>query len=337
MAAGITISSKERDRIRASFLEEKIATFHRAGKKVPRGYRDAFKSNSPTARAWLNITSNGPQKGRSGASVDAEWLCPVLGRHRFTARVGVRPYRGRATNGRKDTSKPWGPRNFQWVKPKEQPEPPEGDGLTAAERVQARKALAARRREHGEFLVHRAKLEFGLDLARELFKRPGTSGLYRIWKNIISRCEAPRNHNYSNYGGRGIEVAPLFSSLNEFAFEDYVFYACSCPELGPRPGPEYSTERKDVDGNYEVGNLTWATPEEQLANRREVVKLQMTAEEKAEARRMEQARSLDLKADRNWAAVLASGTWKIGGDGEPEPVITGDEVFLPEEGQPWPI
>lgn len=46
------------------------------------------------------------------------------------------------------------------------------------------------------------------------------------------------------------------------AFEN--FYA----DMGPRPGPEYSLDRIDVNGNYEPGNCRWATASEQVSNRR---------------------------------------------------------------------
>lgn len=38
--------------------------------------------------------------------------------------------------------------------------------------------------------------------------------------------------------------------------------------LGDRPGPEYTLDRKDPDGHYEPGNITWATAKRQVINRR---------------------------------------------------------------------
>jgi hypothetical protein len=38
--------------------------------------------------------------------------------------------------------------------------------------------------------------------------------------------------------------------------------------VGPRPGPGYSLDRIDPDGNYEPGNVRWATRLEQRHNRR---------------------------------------------------------------------
>ena len=57
-------------------------------------------------------------------------------------------------------------------------------------------------------------------------------------------------------GGRGIKF--LFKNFDEF-------YA----ELGPRPSEDHTLDRfPDNDGNYEVGNVRWALPAEQLRNRR---------------------------------------------------------------------
>jgi hypothetical protein len=75
---------------------------------------------------------------------------------------------------------------------------------------------------------------------------------------MIDRCSNPESDSYSNYGGRGIKVCDRW--LN--SFENFL------ADMGPKPGPEYSIDRKDNDRDYEPGNCRWATELEQQNNRR---------------------------------------------------------------------
>lgn len=81
---------------------------------------------------------------------------------------------------------------------------------------------------------------------------------YRIWKAIKTRCTNPNSIGWRNYGGRGITMHPLLASnfLNFLA------------EVGARPSPLHSIERKDNSRGYEPGNILWATKEEQNNNKR---------------------------------------------------------------------
>lgn len=81
---------------------------------------------------------------------------------------------------------------------------------------------------------------------------------YIAWQNMIRRCENPQHKNYRYYGGRGISVFPQWR-LN---FEAFLFW------MGPRPNPGLSLDRIDNDGNYEPGNVRWATREQQRRNQR---------------------------------------------------------------------
>ncbi len=84
------------------------------------------------------------------------------------------------------------------------------------------------------------------------------SAEYRTWRHMIDRCTNPSDAGYAYYGGRGIRVhKPWVASFRKFY--DYV---------GPRPGSIYSIDRVDNNGNYEPGNVRWATPTQQANNKR---------------------------------------------------------------------
>jgi len=105
-------------------------------------------------------------------------------------------------------------------------------------------------------------------LRREMERRSknvqhGMSGhpLYNTWSTMMRRCYSPKNPKYRRYGGRGILVHESWHDVR-------IFVADLEREIGPKPGQLYSLDRwPDNDGNYEPGNVRWATAAEQTANR----------------------------------------------------------------------
>ena len=83
--------------------------------------------------------------------------------------------------------------------------------------------------------------------------------LRKICQVAKDRCSNPRNAQYPNYGGRGINF--VFGTGSDMA--EWVFI-----NLGLRPSKAHSVDRHDNDKGYEPGNLRWATRYEQGQNKR---------------------------------------------------------------------
>lgn len=80
---------------------------------------------------------------------------------------------------------------------------------------------------------------------------------YRAWIAAKVRCGNPRDRGYPNYGGRGITFC------DEWLHDFPGFFAHAGPRLKGT-----TLDRIDNDRGYEPGNVRWATPKEQAANRR---------------------------------------------------------------------
>lgn len=80
---------------------------------------------------------------------------------------------------------------------------------------------------------------------------------YKSWASMLQRCSNPNHEAYKNYGGRGISVCDRWHDFRSFL-----------DDMGERPTPQHTLERKHNDLGYSPSNCIWATKSEQALNRR---------------------------------------------------------------------
>ena len=81
---------------------------------------------------------------------------------------------------------------------------------------------------------------------------------HNSWSGIRDRCCNPKNKDFHKYGGRGIKMCQRWRESFESFYQD----------MGDRPSPSHSIERKNVNGDYELSNCMWAMPKAQGRNKR---------------------------------------------------------------------
>ncbi len=82
---------------------------------------------------------------------------------------------------------------------------------------------------------------------------------YKIWSGIRTRCNPKTIRGSGDY--RGVRVSFEWAA----SFERFM------RDMGRRPGPRYSVDRKDGSLGYCRHNCRWATPHEQVLNRRTTI------------------------------------------------------------------
>lgn len=93
--------------------------------------------------------------------------------------------------------------------------------------------------------------------------------LYDRYMNMIDRCNNPDSNSYHCYGARGISVCDGWAKeidgmYQPEGFWNYVEYI----ETLPKPSDDHrSIDRIDNDGNYQPGNVQWATDKMQCSNK----------------------------------------------------------------------
>lgn len=92
-------------------------------------------------------------------------------------------------------------------------------------------------------------------------KHPSKHPLFDTWRKIKQRCLNPKDKQYKNYGARGIKIC------DEWLHDFWLF----CLDVGVKPTNKHTLDRINNDGNYEPGNVRWATIKEQNNNKRTCV------------------------------------------------------------------
>lgn len=87
---------------------------------------------------------------------------------------------------------------------------------------------------------------------------------WTAWRNMIQRCTNKKAKAFMDYGGRGISIFDEW--IGPEGFGKFVAY------VGKRPSPKHSIDRyPNNNGNYEPGNVRWATRVQQNRNRRNTI------------------------------------------------------------------
>ncbi len=124
------------------------------------------------------------------------------------------------------------------------------------------------------FQANNKKIKFGSTtscgcylrkITQDRIKDPNLIYLYRLWSSIKNRCYNEKTESYKDYGGRGIIVFPEWKDNREKFVQDIL------QTLGHKPNKNYTFDRINNNGNYEPGNIRWATRSQQNKNTRKVV------------------------------------------------------------------
>lgn len=104
---------------------------------------------------------------------------------------------------------------------------------------------------------------------------------YTVWCGIKDRCYSKNHTSFKDYGAVGIVMCDRWKNSFEAFYED----------IGPRPSPSHTLDRRDGTKGYDKENCRWATPIEQANNTKRNVHYEFNGERKTLA---EWCRELNL-------------------------------------------
>lgn len=123
----------------------------------------------------------------------------------------------------------------------------------------------------------------------------GRHPLFKAWCEMRYRCENTAKWNYKYYGARGIRVCDRWQHFPNFV-----------ADMGPRPKGT-TLDRRNLNGNYELGNCRWATKKEQANN----TSASRIIEFRGESLTLAQwADRIGIKTATLWAR-LENGKWPV--------------------------
>ena len=129
---------------------------------------------------------------------------------------------------------------------------------------------------------------------------------YATWVAMKQRCTDPDCNSYHRYGGRGIKICHRWV----FSFLDFL------QDMGQKPTPKHSIERKNNNGDYEPDNCVWATAKQQANNRRNNRVLTIDGKSQTVAQWAEEfnvgERGIVNRLERGWDAkrALTAPVWR---------------------------